>query len=134
MKAKLARRHAGPQGARQDADRSDRQRILLWSDRAAPGRRQGEALLTAEARALLARADARAAKPSSAWTRRAPKPRVRAFAERRSVKLGSVAQPLRAALTGRTTSPGIFDVLAVLGRTESLARLADQAAAPAAAK
>jgi glutamyl-tRNA synthetase len=37
-----------------------------------------------------------------------------------------VAQPLRAALTGRTTSPPIFDVLAVLGREESLARIADQ--------
>ena len=36
------------------------------------------------------------------------------------------AQPLRAALTGRTTSPGIFDVLAALGRTESLARIIDQ--------
>jgi len=39
-----------------------------------------------------------------------------------------VAQPLRAALTGRTTSPGIFDVLAILGKEESLARLRDQAA------
>jgi len=38
-----------------------------------------------------------------------------------------VAQPLRAALTGRTTSPGIFEVLTVLGKPESLARLADQA-------
>jgi glutamyl-tRNA synthetase len=38
---------------------------------------------------------------------------------------------LRAALTGRTTSPPIFDVLAVLGREESLARLRDQAARPA---
>jgi len=37
-----------------------------------------------------------------------------------------VAQPLRAALTGRTMSPGIFDVLAVLGKEESLARLADR--------
>ena len=46
-----------------------------------------------------------------------------------ALKLGAVAQPLRAALTGRTTSPGIFDVLAVLGRQESLARLRDQAAA-----
>ena len=42
------------------------------------------------------------------------------------VKLGDLAQPLRAALTGRTTSPGIFDVLAILGREESLARLRDQ--------
>jgi glutamyl-tRNA synthetase len=39
-----------------------------------------------------------------------------------------VAQPLRAALTGRSTSPGIFEVLAVLGKDESLARLHDQAA------
>jgi glutamyl-tRNA synthetase len=52
---------------------------------------------------------------------------VRTFAERHGLKLGSVAQPLRAALTGRTTSPGIFEVLAVLGKDESLARVADQA-------
>jgi len=43
------------------------------------------------------------------------------------LKLGKVAQPLRAALTGRTTSPGIFDVLEVLGREESLARIRDKA-------
>ncbi len=41
---------------------------------------------------------------------------MRAYAERTGMKLGAVAQPLRAALTGRTTSPGIFDVLAVLGK------------------
>ncbi len=51
---------------------------------------------------------------------------MRAFAERKGAKLGSVAQPLRAALTGRTTSPGIFEVLVVLGKAESLARIADQ--------
>ena len=44
----------------------------------------------------------------------------------RDMKLGAVAQPLRAALTGSSTSPGVFDVLAVLGREESLARIADQ--------
>ena len=53
---------------------------------------------------------------------------MRDFAERKGAKLGAVAQPLRAALTGRTTSPGIFEVLAVLGKAESLARIADQAA------
>jgi glutamyl-tRNA synthetase len=53
---------------------------------------------------------------------------VRAFAEAQDLKLGKVAQPLRAALTGSTQSPPIFDVLAVLGREESLGRLADQAA------
>jgi glutamyl-tRNA synthetase len=59
---------------------------------------------------------------------------VRAYVERSGLKLGNVAQPLRAALTGRSTSPGIFDVLAVLGRAESLGRLADQATpAPASA-
>jgi len=53
---------------------------------------------------------------------------MRNFAEQKNLKLGAVAQPLRVALTGRTTSPGIFDVLAVLGREECLVRLADQAA------
>jgi glutamyl-tRNA synthetase len=52
---------------------------------------------------------------------------VRAYAEAEGAKLGTIAQPLRAALTGRSTSPGIFDVLTVLGRDESLARIADQA-------
>jgi glutamyl-tRNA synthetase len=41
------------------------------------------------------------------------------------MKLGAVAQPLRAALTGRTTSPGIFEVLELLGKEESLARIGD---------
>ena len=48
---------------------------------------------------------------------------VRRFAEAEDIKLGKVAQPLRAALTGTTTSPGIFEVLAVLGRDESLHRI-----------
>ncbi|HTV33071.1 MAG TPA: glutamate--tRNA ligase [Methylocella sp.] len=51
---------------------------------------------------------------------------VRDYASETQVRLGDVAQPLRAALTGRTVSPGIFDVLEVLGREESLARLEDQ--------
>jgi glutamyl-tRNA synthetase len=71
----------------------------------------------------------------SEWKAPATEAAVRDFAERTGVKLGQVAQPLRAALTGRLTSPGIFDVLAVLGPEESLARIADQAemAQPAAA-
>lgn len=52
---------------------------------------------------------------------------VRAYIEEAGIKLGQAAQPLRAALTGRTMSPGLFDVMAVLGREETLARLADQA-------
>jgi glutamyl-tRNA synthetase len=58
---------------------------------------------------------------------------VRAHADALGVKLGQVAQPLRAALTGRATSPGLFDVMAVLGREETLARLGDQDRATAAA-
>src|SRR6267143_1058334 len=61
------------------------------------------------------------------WTAEVIESVVRAFVERKDLKLGAVAQPLRAALTGRPTSPGIFDVLQVLGKPESLARLADQA-------
>ncbi|XSG82446.1 MAG: glutamate--tRNA ligase [Methyloligella sp. ZOD6] len=51
---------------------------------------------------------------------------VRDFADATDRKLGKVAQPLRAALTGRSTSPGIFDVLMVLGRDEALGRIGDQ--------
>ena len=60
------------------------------------------------------------------WTAAALEAAVRSHAERQELKLGAVAQPLRAALTGRSTSPGVFDVLAVLGRGESLARISDQ--------
>ncbi|RED15390.1 glutamate--tRNA ligase [Parasphingopyxis lamellibrachiae] len=61
------------------------------------------------------------------WSEEALDTAVREFAETQQLKLGKVAQPLRAALTGRATSPGIFDVLTLLGREESLARIADQA-------
>ncbi|WP_333822546.1 glutamate--tRNA ligase [Pinisolibacter sp.] len=60
------------------------------------------------------------------WSAASTEAVVRAHAEEAGLKLGKAAQPLRAALTGRTTSPGIFDVLAVLGRDETLARLADR--------
>jgi glutamyl-tRNA synthetase len=60
------------------------------------------------------------------WTPEALEACMRGFAEATGRKLGKVAQPLRAALTGRTTSPGIFDVLEVLGREEALGRIADQ--------
>src|SRR5262249_21067526 len=62
----------------------------------------------------------------SNWTPGDVEAAVRAYADEATLKLGKVAQPVRAALTGRATSPGIFDVLDVLGREESLARLRDQ--------
>ncbi|WP_267381113.1 MULTISPECIES: glutamate--tRNA ligase [unclassified Sphingomonas] len=62
------------------------------------------------------------------WDTEALEDAVRRVAEERGLKLGQAAQPLRVALTGRRTSPGIFDVLALLGRDESLARIADRMA------
>ncbi len=83
------------------------------------------ALLTPEARAVLHNIEVELARVEP-WTTEATEQAVRTFAERKGAKLGAVAQPLRAALTGRTTSPGIFEVLVVLGKAESLARIADQ--------
>ena len=60
------------------------------------------------------------------WNAGSTEAAVREYAEVNRLKLGQVAQPLRAGLTGRATSPGIFDVLEVLGRDESLGRLQDQ--------
>ena len=80
------------------------------------------ALLTAENKAVLA-ALAPVLEALSDWSEAAIEAAVKAFAEARSIKLGSVAQPLRAALTGGTVSPGIFEVLAVLGREDSLSRI-----------
>lgn len=62
---------------------------------------------------------------SNEWTAVALEERIRAFAEARDMKLGKVAQPLRAALTGAGTSPPIFEVMEILGRDEALGRLAD---------
>jgi glutamyl-tRNA synthetase len=94
-------------------------RPLALEDKAA-------ALLDDEARrrlGLLAQSLATAAE----WSAASSEAAVRAFAEEQGLKLGQVAQPLRAALTGKTTSPGLFDVLEVLGKDECLARLADVA-------
>ena len=81
-------------------------------------------LLSGEAPSLLARLHA-ALDAVHNWDTEATEAAVRRVAEDAGVKLGQVAQPLRVALTGRKTSPGIFDVLVLLGRDESLARIAD---------
>jgi glutamyl-tRNA synthetase len=87
------------------------------------------ALLVSEARTLLSSAHARLAGLAE-WDAASVEAAIREVAEAEGVKLGKLAQPLRAALTGRTTSPGIFDVLALLGKDESLARIADQMVEP----
>ena len=72
--------------------------------------------------ALIAQLRDRLAKVAE-WSVETLETPVRALADERGLKLGKVAQPLRAALTGRSTSPGIFDVLELLGRETSLDRL-----------
>ncbi|MBY0304239.1 MAG: glutamate--tRNA ligase [Sphingomonas sp.] len=89
-------------------------------------------LLAGAAPALLAQIHA-ALDALNDWDTEGLENAVRQVAEAAGVKLGAVAQPLRAALTGRKTSPGIFDVLVLLGRNESLGRIADQMAGTLAA-
>jgi glutamyl-tRNA synthetase len=101
---------------------------FIWAKRPLALDDKANGLLTAEARSLLGDVTG-TLEAVDPWTAEATEQAVRAYAERKGVKLGAVAQPLRAALTGRTTSPGIFNVLAVLGRQESLVRLRDQASA-----
>src|SRR6478736_39739 len=101
---------------------------FIFADRPLEIEAKAAALLTRENRELIGRLRL-ALEAVSPWAAETTEAAVRAFAEANGLKLGAVAQPLRVALTGRTTSPGIFDVLSVLGRTECLARLADQATA-----
>ena len=83
-------------------------------------------LLDAPARARLGRLRARYAGLTD-WSAAALESELRALAEAEGAKLGELAQPLRAALAGKTVTPPIFDVLAALGREESLARIDDVA-------
>jgi len=99
---------------------------FLFADRPIEVDEKAKALLGPDARKLLA-AVLKQLEPVTPWTAEATEQVVRSFVERAGIKLGAAAQPLRAALTGRVTSPGIFDVLVVLGKEESLARLRDQA-------
>src|SRR5438270_37426 len=94
----------------------------LYADRPLPLDDKAAAQMTAESRNLLGQVSRDLAMVDP-WSAEGAEAAVRAYAERSGVKLGAVAQPLRAALTGRATSPGIFDVLAVLGKAESLARI-----------
>lgn len=83
-------------------------------------------LLDDSGRALLSQLSARLAAENN-WTIEALEATTKALAEELELGLGKLAQPMRAALTGTTMSPGIFDVLVLLGREESLARIDAQA-------
>ena len=82
-------------------------------------------LLTPDARRLLV--DLIDRLRASEWQPELLEAEIRSFADQKGAKLGSVAQPLRAALTGSLASPGIFVVMKILGREESLGRIADAA-------
>ena len=101
---------------------------FIFADRPLQIEPKAQAVLTPENRALIGRLRA-ALESVDPWGQEPTEAAMRTFAEENGLKLGAVAQPLRVALTGKTTSPGIFEVLSVLGRAESLQRLADQASA-----
>ncbi|WP_341209903.1 glutamate--tRNA ligase [uncultured Sphingomonas sp.] len=97
---------------------------FLFASRPLAVEEAAQPLLGGEAPALLSRLHT-ALDAVHNWDTEATEAVARSVAEEAGVKLGQVAQPLRVALTGRKTSPGIFDVLVLLGRAESLARIAD---------
>lgn len=98
---------------------------FIFADRPLELDPKAQALLTPENRKLIGQLHSALEKVET-WSGATTEAALRTFAEENSLKLGAVAQPLRAALTGRTTSPGIFEVLDVLGRQETLGRLKDQ--------
>lgn len=99
---------------------------FLFAARPLPIDDKAALLLNDDARKILRGAHEALKSLSDDWTAATAEAVIRDFASAGGHKLGAVAQPLRAALTGKSTSPGVFDVLAVLGREESLARIADQ--------
>lgn len=80
-------------------------------------------VLTPEAKSLLGKLAAALEADAANWGEKQVEDAVRRFAESMGVKLGQVAQPLRVALSGSTVSPGIFEVVAILGPAETRARL-----------
>ncbi|MCA3628714.1 MAG: glutamate--tRNA ligase [Methylobacterium sp.] len=100
---------------------------FLFAERPLVMDEKAREILARDGKAILARLLARL-EAVPMWETASLEEAVRAEAESSGLKLGALAQPLRAALTGRATSPGIFEVLVVLGREECLGRLRDQAA------
>jgi glutamyl-tRNA synthetase len=103
---------------------------FLFAKRPLTFTEKAQALLDDDAVGVLGQIHALLGKETD-WTTDGLEASLKALAEQLDLKFGKLAQPLRAALTGQTTSPGIFDVLVLLGRDESLARIAAQANAPA---
>lgn len=98
----------------------------LWRQRPLDLDEKAQKILNEDAKSILA-ALSSVLEPIPGWDAEALETAVKSFAEEKDLKLGKVAQPIRAALTGRGVSPGIYDVLVALGREESLARIKEQA-------
>lgn len=96
----------------------------ILSDRPLDMDEKASKLINTETTPMLLRLTERL-RDASEWTISTTEDVVRGFAESEGIKLGKIAQPLRAALTGRAVSPGVFDVMQTLGRDETLARLGD---------
>lgn len=99
---------------------------FLFAERPITLDEKAQQVLTTEAGGILSRL-APQLEAIKRWDAESLGETVRAFAEAEGLKLGEIGPPIRGALTGGTASPGIFEVLALLGRAESLARLRDQA-------
>ena len=130
--AKLAEAMPELQPRAQELDELARGAAFLFATRPLAVDPKAEALLTGDALALLGDLLTLLCATND-WTTASLEANLKAEAEQRGLGLGKLAQPLRAALTGQTTSPGIFNVLALLGRDESLARIRDRLAEGAAA-
>ncbi len=102
---------------------------FLFAQRPISPDAKAAALLTDDARAVLAQALPRLQRMAQ-WTAAAIESELKSLATDLGLGLGKLAQPLRAALTGQTTSPGIFDVLVLIGRDEALGRITDQTTLP----
>ena len=100
--------------------------LFLIAERPLALDEKAKSLITEEASAVLMRLADRLEALEN-WNAEDLEAAVRATAEAESLKLGKIAQPLRAVLTGTTVSPGIFDVLDVLGREQSIGRIRDAA-------
>jgi glutamyl-tRNA synthetase len=97
---------------------------FIWATRPLVSDEPAKAVLTPEAKAVLSALFPQLQAVED-WTAANTEAVLRAYAESAGMKLGGIAQPLRAAVTGRTMSPPIFDVLSVLGKDETLGRLQD---------
>jgi len=84
---------------------------------------KARAILNADNKALLGKLAVALEAEAANWGEAQIEDAVRRFAESQGVKLGQVAQPLRVALSGSTVSPGIFEVVAILGPAETRQRL-----------